>query len=199
MKKILTPLSKPLLLTVVTMGVLLNACGGLRQASSPTPTSTPTATSPSPTASPTPVSSPTTTAQATEGGLQVEKAVLAKSKGIKDGQPELEPAKNNVFKPGDSVYLVMVNVGKFKKGSDGKNHLDMDVEVADQAGKVLLSQKNLLKAKGIVALPNDTAQSPYGNVETKPKTKPGTYVISVTIYDKIGNAKVTRSAEFKLE
>ncbi|MDX2097933.1 MAG: hypothetical protein SFW36_09165 [Leptolyngbyaceae cyanobacterium bins.59] len=133
--------------------------------------------------------------------MKVERAVLARSEGTPgpDGQPKLKLAESNVFKRGESVYLILVNVGKFKKGSDGKHQLDMDVEVSNASGKILLSRKNLLKNGGSMVLPDDIAKTPYGNVDTKTTTQAGTYVMNVTIYDKIGNAKVTRSAEFKLE
>ncbi|OLP18984.1 hypothetical protein BST81_07065 [Leptolyngbya sp. 'hensonii'] len=173
---------------------LLTACGGGNETSS-SPSPTTAASSPA-----SPSSSPSSSPASPEAaGLDVEDAVLAKKTGENNGQPQLSPVESNVFKPGETVYLVLKNTGKFKKGTDGKHKIEMDVQVTDSSGKVLLSKENLLGDKGVVELANDIAPAPYGNVDTTPQTPPGTYTISVTIYDKNSDAKATKSAEFKIQ
>lgn len=180
----------PLIIASGTLMTLVSACG-----SSPTPTATnsPAASAPATTPSPSPSVAPAASPNAQ--GLRIERAVLAK----KGADGKLEPVENGVFKRGDEVYLVLLNVGKFKQGEDGKNKFDLDLEAKDPSGKVILAKKEGLGEQGHVALPNSIAKTPYGSLITKPNMQPGKYSITLTIYDKLAGSKAIETKDFTLQ
>lgn len=104
-----------------------------------------------------------------------------------------------VFKRGDAVHLVLLYVGPFKKGDDGLNWFDLDMEITGIDDAILLSQTGLLGDGGHVALVNNMAKSPYATWTTTADIAPGKYKFKLTIYDKIGSGKATRTATFTLE
>ena len=104
-----------------------------------------------------------------------------------------------VFKRGEDVHFVLLNVGPFKKDDAGLNWFDFDMEVTGPDGKVLLSQNGMLGDAGHVALENDHAKSPYGSCTNTANLEPGEYKFKLVIYDKIGSGKASQTATFKLE
>jgi hypothetical protein len=104
-----------------------------------------------------------------------------------------------VFKRGDAVHLVLKNVGPFKKGDDGLNWFDLDMEITGPDGGILLSQTGMLSDGGHIALENNRAKSPYATCTTTTDVTPGKYKFKITIYDKIGSGKATQTATFTLE
>jgi len=94
---------------------------------------------------------------------------------------------------------VLVNVGPFKKGEDGLNWIEMDMEVRDPNGNIIFSEKGMLGENGHVNLPNNMATSPYGTFYTTTDLAPGKYKMTLTIYDKVGGGKASQSATFTLE
>jgi len=179
----------PTLLASITLMTFLASCGGdSKTEKSPEKSPTPTAEKPE-----SPKSSPTSESQ----GLTIEKVVLGKKNKATD---KIDPVASGTFKKGDVVALVLINVGKFKKGDDGKHKFDMDMEVADSKGKLLGKKEGLLGSGGNITLPKDIAESPYGSIDTNVvKLEPGDYTIKLTIYDKIGTGRTTESKTFKLE
>ncbi len=127
--------------------------------------------------------------------LTVEQVLLAKDGS--DGK--LEPVDENIFKRGQNVNLVLVNVKGFKKGSDGKNKFDMDIQVKDTKGKVILSQNNLLGIEGHRDLPGNVARTPYGVFKTSGQLVPGEYTITLTLYDQVGEGVVTKHKTITLQ
>ncbi|OLP15738.1 hypothetical protein BST81_24780 [Leptolyngbya sp. 'hensonii'] len=130
--------------------------------------------------------------------LTVEQAVLARRTGGSKQEPVLEPIANNVFKQGETVYLILKNTGKFKRGQDGLHHLEIDVQVREEEGKILIDKKRLLGKRGQLLLEKDIAQGPYGNVDIDQDAPPGDYSIGVTIYDLVSCQKASRSARFRV-
>lgn len=128
-------------------------------------------------------------------GLTVEDAVFAKMGA--DGK--FDPVDKAVFQRGEAVYFVLINVANFKKGDDGLNWFDMDIEITDPKGDVILSQKEMLGEDGHVALPRNVASSPYAVFFTTTELEPGSYKFKLTIYDKLGVGKASKSAPFTLE
>jgi hypothetical protein len=104
-----------------------------------------------------------------------------------------------VFKKGEDVHLVLLNVGPFKKDDAGLNWFDMDLEVTDPDGKVLLSQTRMLGEAGHSALENNYAASPYGTCTNTTDLAAGEYKFKLIIYDKVGSGKATQTATFNLE
>jgi hypothetical protein len=104
-----------------------------------------------------------------------------------------------VFKRGEAVHLVLQNVGPFKKGDDGLNWFDLDMEITGPDNVILLSQTGMLGDGGHLALENNMAKSPYATCTTTPDVAPGKYKFKLTIYDKIGSGKATETATFTLE
>ena len=127
-------------------------------------------------------------------GLSYEDAVLAKKV---DGS--WNAVKDTKFAKGDTVGLVLLNVSGFKKGEDGLNWMDIDVEVKDTEGKIILDEKGLLGDSGKMELENNIAKSPVWSFATNSDLASGKYNIKVTVHDKIGGGKVMKSMSFNLE
>lgn len=128
-------------------------------------------------------------------GLTVQKAVLAKE----DRTGKVVPVPDAVYKRGDTIFYVLVNTGKFKKGEDGFNSFDIDMLVNGPDGSVLIEKKGILGEGGHIKLDNDIAPSPHGILTTSTKLKPGRYKIKLNIYDKIGKGSASESTSFILE
>jgi hypothetical protein len=130
----------------------------------------------------------------TSGGLSFQQAVLAKM--AKSGK--LTRVDNGKFERGDSIYLVLFNVGEFKQGEDGLNWFDVDAKVTDPSGKVILLKKEMLGEHGHIKLQNNTLKSPHIYFKTSTALPPGKYSIYMTIYDKLGKGRVSVSRTFEL-
>lgn len=102
------------------------------------------------------------------------------------------------YSKGDVVCLILTNVGKFKKGVDGLNFFEMNIEVTDSDGKIVYNQKDMLGENGHVLLPNDIAVSPYGVFNSSTDMVSGRYLFKLTIYDKIGTGKLSKTVTFNL-
>jgi len=179
----------PTLLASITLMTFLASCGG--------DSKTEKSPEKSPTAKTEKSESPKSSPVSESNGLTIEKVVLAKKNKDND---KINPVDKGTFKKGDVVALVLINVGKFKKGDDGKHKFDIDMEIADAKGNLLAKKEGLLGAAGNIALSKDIAESPYGSIDTTiPQLAPGDYTIKLTIYDKIGNGRATGSKTFKLE
>lgn len=127
-------------------------------------------------------------------GLSVKDKVLAVKT---DGQ--WNAAESNVFQRGDIIGLAMLNVSGFKKGEDNLNWMEIDVHVKGPDGEVILDEKELLGEAGHIDMENNTAESPVGSFYTSTELEPGEYIFTVTVYDKVGNGKVTHSEKIILE
>jgi len=139
---------------------------------------------------------PACTSTSTSKLISIEDHAFARSGD--DGQPVTfdGPA---IFKRGDKVHLVLMNVGPFKKDSTGLNWLDMDMEVSGPDGQVVISEKELLGERGRLELENNRVPTPYATFTTTSELNPGTYKFKVTIYDRIGKGTATQNATFTLE
>lgn len=104
-----------------------------------------------------------------------------------------------VYKRGETVHLVLLNVGPFKKDDAGLNWFDIDLEITGPDGNIVMSETGLLGDNGHIALNNDIASSPEANFTTSPEMAQGKYKFRMIIYDKIGKGKATQTATFSLE
>ncbi len=135
-----------------------------------------------------------TTETSVKLGLSFEKSVFAKEV---DGKWNIVDGAK--FSKGDKIGLVLLNVSGFKKGDNGLNWMDIDVEVTNPEGKVILEEKGLLGESGKIDLENNIAESPVGSFSTNDSLASGKYSIKVTVYDKIGGGKATNSKSFTLD
>jgi len=127
-------------------------------------------------------------------GLSAEDIVLA----IKtDGQWDV--VESNVFQRGDIIGLVMLNVSGFKKGDDGLNWMEIDLQVKGPDGEVVLDEKELLGEAGHIDMENNTAESPLGSFYTQDDMPTGEYVMKVTLYDKVGKGNIAHSEKIIIE
>ncbi len=128
-------------------------------------------------------------------GLSYNKTIFAKegSDGV------LNPVNDAVFSRGEAVNLVFINVGKFMKDASGKHFFDIDMVVKNLEGKLILQQEKMLGEKGHIVLENDIADSPYGIFYSSLEMAPGTYYMTLTVYDKIANDKVSVTKPFTLK
>ena len=139
--------------------------------------------------------SPFVSAQSGEGKKLTFKESLLTKIGD-DGR--MVAVHDGVFRRGETVNLVLLQVKTFQKGTDGKHRFDIDMLVKGPAGDIILDQKSLLGENGHALLKDGIAASPYGIFETHPGLDPGTYQMTLTIYDKISGAKAVVTKSVKL-
>lgn len=128
-------------------------------------------------------------------GLNIEDTVFA----LTGADGKLTVVDTPEFNRGDEIAYILMNVGTFKKGEDGLNSFDIDMLVTDSAGKVILDEKGLLGDAGHLALPNDTAESPYGVFTTTPELEAGKYSIKLTVTDKVSGGLATSTGSLTLK
>jgi hypothetical protein len=114
-------------------------------------------------------------------------------------QNGVAPNDPPVFNRGDMVYLVVQNVGEFKRGKDGLNHVEMHMEIRNQIGAVIINKRNMLKNKGEKDLKNNILKNPYANYKTDLKEQPGTYHFTLTLVDNVTRDSLTTQADYFLE
>lgn len=128
----------------------------------------------------------------TSFGLTIEDAFFG------EPGPEGKPVPaDDVFKRGEKVDFVLQNVGEFKKGDDGLNWFDLDLEVKDSSGEVVFLQQGLMGANGHVNIQNNILPSPYGTFAAN--MEPGDYTVKLTIYDKVSGGRASKSKPFTVE
>jgi hypothetical protein len=128
-------------------------------------------------------------------GLSYQKALFAK-KGMDN---KLAPVADAIFQRGEAVNFVLLNVGTFKKGADGKHAFDIDMQVMGPTGNLVFEQKNLLAEKGHTVLDQDIAESPYGIFYTSVEMEPGQYLMKLSIRDKIAADTLNVTKPFALK
>lgn len=135
-------------------------------------------------------SSPPTVTQ-----LEIAEAFLART----GADERLVRTDNNRFERGERVNLVFVDVKPFQPDQAGQHWFDMQLRIQDPNRKTIFFQSDLLGEEGKIQLTNDTADSPYAYFNSTEDLSPGTYTMTLTIYDKIGNGRAERSQQFILE
>ena len=129
---------------------------------------------------------------AVEGNdLEYREAVFAR---VTDGG-RMVHVDNADFRRGDKVNLVLLNVGPFTLGNDGKHKFDLDLFVKDSAGQVVLNEPGLLGDQGHTFLENGIAPSLTGIFTSHVGLRAGKYQMTVVIRDLVGDGilKVTRA------
>ena len=116
---------------------------------------------------------------------------------VMQANSELVP-HDSTYNVGDTVYLVLEDVGSFEKDDDNKIKVDIDMTVTDKNATVLLNKTNMLGAAGHIQINSTTLEFPYVNVETA-SLAAGNYDIFVTIKDFISNRSASTSAQFTLQ
>lgn len=106
---------------------------------------------------------------------------------------------DGVFRRGETINLVVRNVGPFQIGPDQKHHFDIDMVVKGPSGEEVLNQKNLLGEGGHFYLEDDIAESPYGIFHSQVGMVPGRYKMYLTIRDVIGGNSLAISESFVLQ
>ncbi len=104
-------------------------------------------------------------------------------------------AQNADFQRGEKVYLVLLEVGRFVQGTDGKHRFDLDLFVKDPAGQVVLTSPGLLGEEGHIFLEGGIAPSLTGIFTSHVGLKAGKYEMTVVIRDLVGGGilKVVKS------
>lgn len=178
-------LSSALFLSLCLVIMMTSSCS--KNEKSTTASSTPTTShiDPSPTVSST---------LSASSQFSFKKSLFVK----KGADGKFVPVEDSIFHRGEDVTLVLLKTGKFKKGSDGKNWLDMDMYVKTPQGKILASQKSLLGDQGKVVLKDDIAD-PNGTVNTTPKVEPGVYQMTLNVYDRVAATQLSETKSFTLK
>lgn len=125
-------------------------------------------------------------------GLNFEKSVFAKVS--EDGKVTLLDQPE--YERGETVHFALMNVGKFQRDLEGKNWVDMNLEIRDSKGKWVFDHGSLLGDMGHIALKDDMAESPTGVFTATASLKPGSYSLQLTVFDKIGNTQARDTGVF---
>ena len=128
-------------------------------------------------------------------GLSYQETFFAK----KGSDGTLEPVKDATFSRGEMVNMIFINVGKFKKGADGKHLFDINIKVKNPDGRLIFQKEKMLGGNGHILLENDIAKSPYGIFYTSIKMETGIYYMTMTVYDKISSEQVSITKPFTLK
>lgn len=126
--------------------------------------------------------------------LNIAKSVIA---GL-DAYEVLHPTETPKFYTGETVAMLLLGVGPFRRGPDGRHWFDMDVRVVGPSGKVVFSAQGYLGENGHIPLENDTADSPYAFFGGTDRMPPGQYAFQIAIYDRIGSGRAEVSRTFEL-
>ncbi len=111
----------------------------------------------------------------------------------------IKETEKPVYKRGDDVLFVMLNVGKFKEDTSGKHKMELRMNIKDKIGMVIEEQSNILNERGYRKLTNGIAKSPFARFKTAINDEPGTYLFTLTAVDLIANDSITVSDEYFLE
>ncbi|MFH2096806.1 MAG: hypothetical protein ABIJ16_13945 [Bacteroidota bacterium] len=111
---------------------------------------------------------------------------------------EFELVQNGKFDNGEVVYLMMFDVSGFEKGPDGKHQVEMDMEITDMEGNVILETRELLGENGHVELDNGIAANPNASFSPGLNTPDGDYKFYAKIYDKVGGGSASVTKKFTL-
>jgi hypothetical protein len=127
-------------------------------------------------------------------GLNFEKSVFAKV----DDAGKVTFLEKPEYERGEAVHFALMNVGKFKKGDDGKDWVNSELKVR-QGSKMIFEKKDLLGEAGHVDLKDDMAESPTGVFTATASLKPGDYSIELTVVDKVGGGKARDTGTFTVK
>ena len=104
-----------------------------------------------------------------------------------------------VFKKGDDIYLVAMNVGEFKKDKEGFNHVELHMAVYNDGGAQIVEHRNILGKDGAVELENNILEKPNARYKTKSDEPSGKYRFVLTVVDEISKDSTQISGEYFLE
>lgn len=134
------------------------------------------------------------TSTETSFGLTIEDSDFVYIVPEQDGRIRLVPRGNSTFEKGEKVNFVLLNVGKFKRGDDGLNWFDMDMEIKDANGNILSSYQGLMGEGGHTDLLDNIAATPYGYFTAV--MEPGNYKVTLIVYDKISGGSASKTKSF---
>ena len=109
------------------------------------------------------------------------------------------PYNKAIYHRGDEVYMVLENVGPFKKDRDSLNHADMKLIVTNAIGEIISARLNLFGSRGEKNFENNILKSPYASYTSDQNDKPGKYTMTITIYDLLKRDSLVVSDDFFLE
>ena len=104
-----------------------------------------------------------------------------------------------VFKKGDDIYLVAMNVGEFKKDKEGFNHVELHMAVFNEGGAQIVEHRNILGKDGAVELENNILEKPNARYKTQKEEQSGKYRFVLTVVDEITKDSTQISGEYFLE
>lgn len=131
----------------------------------------------------------------TSVGLTVEDYTFART----DENGLLVTIDEAVYQRGEPVHLILINVSGFKKGEDGLNRFDMEMEITGPDRETMLSVTEMLGEEGHIDLQDNTAKSPYATFTSTPEIAAGEYHFKIRIYDLVGKGHATKSVPFTLK
>jgi len=104
-----------------------------------------------------------------------------------------------VFKRGESVYFVLKNAGKVKRGNNGKHHVEIRMKVENSIGEIIAINDNLLFEKGVRVFKNDVLKTPNARYNSTEIDEPGKYNFTLTLVDFVANDSLVIASQFILE
>jgi hypothetical protein len=136
-----------------------------------------------------------------QSGLSLDNVVLAQPSHnqSQNQNQKLQPVVDATFERGSQVYIVLVNVAGLDKGADGKNKIDLELQLQAPNGQMVYSRQGLLRATGHQDLPGNRAKTPYAALATAKNWLPGTYTLTFTLRDLVGKGYITAKREIRLK
>lgn len=112
-------------------------------------------------------------------------------------QDDETPLKAAAYRPGDMVWARFDMTG-YKYGDQNAVDVTYDVAVTSPAGKAIFRQENAASEKSQAYYPQPWIPATFGlTLQTNIST--GSYVLTITAHDAIGNGSVMVDAPFKVE
>ncbi len=128
--------------------------------------------------------------------LDIDNAVFA----FVDDNGSLVPEENTpTYYPGDSIIMVLVNVGEFDHDKEGYSSLSMQVEIKDEEGNLIMQDDALEAGQGRVQLQTGYLGSPYAVWQSTYEVAAGKYTFSVIVNDEINSNATRISKTFNIE
>lgn len=117
--------------------------------------------------------------------------------GFYRGQDEETPLAVAAYRAGDMVWVKFDIVG-YKYGEQNAIDVSYDVAVSTSDGRQLFAQENAAVEKSQAFYPQPWVPGIF-NLTLQSTTKPGSYVLTITAHDGIGNQTASAKAVFKVE
>jgi hypothetical protein len=123
--------------------------------------------------------------------------LVIRNLGFYRAQDEETPLAVAAYRSGDMVW-VKFNIVGYKYGEQNAIDVSYDVAVSASDGRQLFARENAAVEKNQAFYPQPWVPGIF-NLTLQSSTKPGSYLLTITAHDAIGNQTASAKAPFKVE